>query len=158
MDCIFCQIVAGQAPCHKVWESDSHLAFLSIFPNTPGFTVVIPKQHHGSYAFEQTDEVLSELIKATKQVAQRLTQALPDVGRCGMFFEGYGVDHLHSKLMPLHGTGSSASFQRIEAMSDIFFTRYEGYLSSHDGRRADDAVLAALAASIRGDSAAGDAV
>lgn len=149
MSCIFCQIVQGHAPCHKVWENDSHLAFLSIFPNTPGFTVVIPKQHHGSYAFEQSDAVLCELIKATKQVAQLLTKALPDVGRCGMFFEGYGVDHLHSKLMPLHGTGSSASFQRIEAVSEKFFSRYEGYLSSHDGKRADDAALAALAASIR---------
>ncbi|WP_404881425.1 HIT family protein, partial [Klebsiella pneumoniae] len=29
MSCIFCQIVAGKAPCHKVWEDEHHLAFLS---------------------------------------------------------------------------------------------------------------------------------
>ena len=28
-----------QAPAHVVWEDDRHLAFLSIFPNTEGFTV-----------------------------------------------------------------------------------------------------------------------
>lgn len=39
MTCIFCQIVEGKAPCHKVWEDEHHLAFLSIFPNTDGFTV-----------------------------------------------------------------------------------------------------------------------
>lgn len=44
MTCIFCQIVEGKAPCHKVWEDEHHLAFLSIFPNTDGFTVVIPKK------------------------------------------------------------------------------------------------------------------
>lgn len=45
MTCIFCQIVEGKAPCHKVWEDEHHLAFLSIFPNTDGFTVVIPKKN-----------------------------------------------------------------------------------------------------------------
>lgn len=45
MSCIFCDIVAGKAPCHKIWEDDDHLAFLSIFPNTDGFSVVIPKAH-----------------------------------------------------------------------------------------------------------------
>lgn len=42
MTCIFCQIVEGKAPCHKVWEDEHHLAFVD-FPNTDGFTVVIPK-------------------------------------------------------------------------------------------------------------------
>jgi len=31
-ECVFCDIVAGKAPCHRVWEDDEHLAFLSIFP------------------------------------------------------------------------------------------------------------------------------
>jgi hypothetical protein len=44
--CIFCQIVTGQAPCHPIWEDDGHLAFLSIFPNTPGFSVLFPM--HGT--------------------------------------------------------------------------------------------------------------
>ncbi|MEG0280952.1 MAG: diadenosine tetraphosphate hydrolase, partial [Morganella sp. (in: enterobacteria)] len=30
MTCIFCEIVAGNAPCHKVWEDEKHLAFLSV--------------------------------------------------------------------------------------------------------------------------------
>lgn len=46
MDCIFCKIVKGQAPSHKIWEDEKHLAFLSTFPNTKGFTVVITKNHY----------------------------------------------------------------------------------------------------------------
>ncbi|MEL6092689.1 HIT family protein [Plesiomonas shigelloides] len=149
MSCIFCDIVAGKSPCHKVWEDDEHLAFLSIFPNTKGFTVVIPKEHHSSYAFEQSDEVLSKLVIATKQVALLLDKAFDDVGRTGMFFEGYGVDHLHSKLFPMHGTGNSSSFKLIESSSRKYFHRYEGYLSSHDCERGDDADLAELANMIR---------
>lgn len=58
MTCIFCQIVEGKAPCHKVWEDEHHLAFLSIFPNTDGFTVVIPKKHYPSYAFDLPPQAL----------------------------------------------------------------------------------------------------
>ncbi|WP_110598663.1 HIT family protein [Salinicola lusitanus] len=154
MSCIFCDIVAGRAPAHRIWEDESHLAFLSIFPNTEGFSVVIPKAHHGSYAFEQEDAVLRELIVATKQVARRLDRALEGVARCGMFFEGYGVDHLHAKLFPMHGTGDDAAFKPVESRVDKYFDVYEGYLSSHDYRRADDAGLAALAARIRATGAA----
>ncbi|KAA0020354.1 HIT family protein [Salinicola corii] len=149
MNCIFCDIVAGHAPAHRIWEDESHLAFLSIFPNTEGFSVVIPKAHYPSYAFDRDDEVLRQLIVATKQVARRLDRALDGVARCGMFFEGYGVDHLHAKLFPMHGTGDDAAFKPIESRVDKYFDVYEGYLSSHEYLRADDAELAALAARIR---------
>ena len=64
MGCIFCKFVQGELPCHKVWEDDEHLAFLSIYPNTRGGTVVIPKVHCSSYAFDQEDEVLTKLVLA----------------------------------------------------------------------------------------------
>jgi diadenosine tetraphosphate (Ap4A) HIT family hydrolase len=149
-DCIFCKIVTGEMPCHTVWEDEQHLAFLSIFPNTEGFTVVIPKQHYGSYAFAQSDEVLANLVLATKKVATILDNYFEDVTRCGMFFEGYGVDHLHSKLSPMHGGGEFSTGKSIEiAKPDIFFEQYPGYLSSHDAKRANDEQLSSLAAAIR---------
>lgn len=151
-DCIFCRIVAGEAPCHKVWEDEKHLAFLSIFPNTPGFTVVITKEHNPSYAFDNADAVLAGLVLASKAVAKKIDVAFDDVGRTGMFFEGFGVDHLHAKLFPMHGTKSDEWKQR-KSRVEKFFEHYEGYLSSHDYQRADDAELAAIAEKIRGSAA-----
>lgn len=149
-DCLFCKIVAGEIPCHQIWEDEKHLAFLSIFPNTEGFTVVTTKDHYGSYAFAQTDDVLSHLVVATKKVAQVLTNYFTDAARCGMFFEGYGVDHLHSKLSPMHGAGEFGEKSSTEhARPAEFFDKYPGYLSSHDYQRADDAALAELARNIR---------
>jgi histidine triad (HIT) family protein len=150
-DCIFCAIAQKKVPSHVVWESSTHLAFLSIFPNTEGFTVVIPKEHQGSYAFDQSDEVLSELVLATKQTANVLTNYFDDVSRCGMFFEGFGVDHLHSKLFPMHGTGDLKNWAPIESgnKNNTFFETYPGYLSSNDSLRADDDHLAELARKIR---------
>lgn len=148
--CIFCDIVSGKSPCHKVWEDSDHLAFLSIFPNTEGFTVVIPKKHYPSYAFELEDEVLMALVLATKRVARLLDAKLEDVGRTGMFFEGFGVDHVHSKLFPMHGTADLDSWRPLHHTVDKYFPRYEGYLSSHDYKRASDIELASLAARLRG--------
>ncbi|MDR0462171.1 MAG: HIT family protein [Christensenellaceae bacterium] len=44
-DCVFCKIIAGELPCTKVYEDDYVLAFLSIAPEQPGHTLVIPKEH-----------------------------------------------------------------------------------------------------------------
>ncbi|MBU0978843.1 MAG: HIT family protein [Patescibacteria group bacterium] len=149
-DCLFCAIVRGDVPSHTIWSDEKHLAFLSIFPNTQGFSVVMPKDHYTSYAFEQSDQVLSELIVATKKVAGLLDNYFEDVARCGMFFEGFGVDHLHSKLFPMHGTGGLEAWKNIESQSHKkFFKTYPGYLSSNDSIRADDKDLAQLAHQIR---------
>jgi len=145
MSCIFCDIVAGKSPCHKVWEDEHHLAFLSIFPNTKGVTVVIPKAHYSSYAFDLPDNELTALMLATKSVAKLLDAKLDDVGRTGMIFEGFGVDHVHAKLFPMHGTSDLKTWRPIESRVDKYFLQYEGYLSSHDHLRADDNELALLA-------------
>lgn len=148
-DCIFCKIAKGEAPCHKIWEDDKHLAFLSIFPNTEGFSVVITKEHYPSYAFDLHEEVLMGLTLAAQRVGKLLDEKLPDVGRTGMIFEGFGVDHVHAKLFPMHGT-KMESWRPVKSNVDKYFTEYEGYISSHDYKRADDDRLAESAKRIRG--------
>lgn len=147
-NCIFCKIIKGEAPAHKIWEDEKHLAFLSIFPNTEGFSVVVTKEHYPSYAFDLPEEVLIDLISATKKVAKLLDAKLEDVGRTGMIFEGFGVDHVHTKLFPMHGTKMS-EWKPLKSNVDKYFEKYEGYISSHDYKRADDERLAQLAKKIR---------
>jgi len=147
--CIFCAIAAGEAPAHTIWEGETHMAFLSIFPNTEGFTVVIPKEHHGSYVFAEDVGVIDALMRAAKEVAGVLDATFEDVGRTGLIFEGFGVDHLHAKLFPMHGTSDEAWKEGV-AKPHKYFERYEGYISSHDYERADDAKLSELAKRLRG--------
>jgi len=135
MDCLFCKIVAGEIPSHRVWEDERHMAFLTPFPNTEGFTVVIPKEHMPSYVFEAPEDVVHSLMLASKEVAKLLDGKLEDVGRTGVIFEGFGVDHLHAKLFPMHGT--RGEWEKRLANIDKYFDRYEGYISSHDYKRAE---------------------
>jgi diadenosine tetraphosphate (Ap4A) HIT family hydrolase len=74
-----------------VWEDEHHLAFLSIFPNTDGFTVVIPKKHYPSYAFDMPPQALADLVLATQKVAKLLDKAFDDVGRTGMFLKAMAL-------------------------------------------------------------------
>ncbi|MBI2128786.1 HIT domain-containing protein [Candidatus Woesearchaeota archaeon] len=148
-NCIFCKIVKGESPCHKIWEDKKHLAFLSIFPNTEGCSVIITKQHYSSYPFDLPDYVLKELIMATKKAAKLLDKKLEDVGRTAMIFEGFGIDHVHAKLFPMHGTANMKEWRPIKSDVNKYFKKYEGYISSHDYARADDKALEKLAKKIR---------
>ncbi len=147
--CIFCKIVKGELPCHKIWEDEKHLAFLSIYPNTEAFSVVITKDHDSSYAFDLPDEVLKDLIVASKKVGKLIDSKYSDVGRTGLIFEGFGVDHIHSKLFPMHGTATANSWKPIESRKTVFYEKYPGFISSHDADRMDDEKLAEIAKKIR---------
>ena len=148
MECIFCKIVGGDISCHKVWEDENFLAFLSIFPNTKGVTVVIPKEHYSSYVFDLPMDIRMNLVEAAGKVAKLLDLKLEDVGRTAMVFEGFGVDHVHAKLFPMHGT-KMETWQQINSNMEKYSDKYEGYISSHDAKRANDDDLAKLAEKIR---------
>jgi diadenosine tetraphosphate (Ap4A) HIT family hydrolase len=143
-DCIFCKIAKGELPSYKIWEDDKHLAFLSIFPNTPGVTVVITKDHYDSYFAELPDQVLSDLIKAAKIVAKQIDKNFEDVGRTGLVLEGFGINHMHAKLFPLHGTKTNDWQQRNSIKRDTF-EYYPGYISSNDGPQESEDNLKILA-------------
>ncbi len=125
---------------------------LSCFPAafSEGFAVVVTKDHYSSYIFALPDQVISGLTLAARDVAQLLDEKLEDVGRTGMIFEGFGVNHAHAKLFPMHGT-DSPSWEERKSSVDKYFDHYEGYISSHDYVRADDDKLEALAKKLRGE-------
>lgn len=148
-NCVFCKIVAQTIPSYPVYEDTEHLAFLSIFPNTEGVTVVIPKEHHTSYFADIPEEVVLKLFLTARKVAKLLDQNLDDVGRTAMVFEGFGVNHLHIKLFPMHGTKDMSEWKPIHSEVKIYFEKYPGYISTHDGEQADKEVLKTTAKKIR---------
>jgi diadenosine tetraphosphate (Ap4A) HIT family hydrolase len=71
MECIFCAIVAGEAPASPVYEDDQVLAFLDIRPVNPGHTLVISKVHYPSLA-ALDPEIGKHLFWVGQQVAAGL--------------------------------------------------------------------------------------
>lgn len=147
MSTIFDQIVSGEMPAWKIWEDDNYLAFLTPFANTPGQTVVIPKQNIGDYVFSLDDIAYIGLLNATKKVANILEKAF-ETPRVAMVFEGTGVAHVHAKLYPLHGklAGETAVWSKHQE----FYPEYVGYISTVEGPRMSDEELANIQQKIVG--------
>jgi len=145
-DCIFCQIVEGKISSHKIYEDDEHLAFLDIYPNTRGMTLVIPKKHFDSYVFDMPRENYLKLLEVSKKVAKALDRVLR-TKRTAMVMEGIGVNHAHIKLYPLHGI--EKKFEKNISKKVKFFDHYEGYIATFLGPRAKDEELEELASKIR---------
>ena len=101
MTCIFCNILAGKIPSHKVCEDSHTFAFLDIRPIRPGHTLVIPKAHVDHF-IDVPDGDYTPLMTATKRIARTL-QAVTKPARVGLVIAGFDVPHTHVHVIPLQG-------------------------------------------------------
>lgn len=100
---IFCQIVAGEIPSQKVYETENVLAFRDINPKAPVHVLIIPKKHIESVndVAEADEVILGEMILAAKEVAkqegisEKGYRLIANTGRDG----GQLVPHLHFHLL-----------------------------------------------------------
>ena len=124
-DCIFCQIATGDAPAHLVAEDDGALAFLDIFPQAEGHTLVIPREHCANI-FEIDDAA----IQATAALARRVAEAVraelePDglaVYQANGAAAGQTVWHYHVHLIPRR-KGDPFGFHGKQRADDGALTR-----------------------------------
>jgi histidine triad (HIT) family protein len=150
--CIFCGIIEGSINTPGMfWEDDNFMAFLSTYPNTEGFTVVVPKKHYGSDVLAMPDEIFGEFVLAAKKVSVILEKYFADVGRVGLIMEGTGIDHAHIKLFPMHGTEHlrTGEWKQHFSKNDTYFEKYLGYISSNDGPKGDEKKIKELAERLR---------
>jgi histidine triad (HIT) family protein len=73
--CIFCAILAGDAPASVLYEDDLVVAFMDIRPINPGHTLVIPRTHVASL-----NDVPAQAAERMLSVAQRIATSLPKTG------------------------------------------------------------------------------
>lgn len=102
-DCIFCKIVGGDIPSHKVYEDEHVFAFLDIHPVQPGHTLVIPKEHSGNI-FEIGEENWVQVQRAVHRIAKAVEDAAHADG-LGLRMNnrehgGQSVHHVHIHLIP----------------------------------------------------------
>ncbi len=121
-----------------VWEDQNYLAFLTPFPNTPGFTVLIPKYNQGDYVFSLDEKQYLDFMIATKTVAKILEKAF-ETPRVALVIEGTGVAHVHAKLIPLHG--KLAGQTDVWSKDTEFNEEYRGWLTTAEGPRMSDQQL-----------------
>jgi histidine triad (HIT) family protein len=103
MSCVFCAIVAGEAPAIRIYEDEHYLAVLDIRPFTRGHTLVLPKRHTVDL-IDTPPETLAEMIIIGQRIARaaRATE-LADATNIGIN-DGRAafqtVSHVHLHVLP----------------------------------------------------------
>ena len=105
-NCIFCKIVSGEIPCHKIYESDSFLAFLDINPIAPGHVQVIPKNHQ-RWVWDVPN--VGEYFEVVRKIALAQKKAFGiDMVRSQIY--GEEVPHAHIWVWP-EAPGDNKNFE-----------------------------------------------
>jgi histidine triad (HIT) family protein len=102
-DNIFAKILRGEMPAAKVYEDDEVLAFMDVFPQSRGHTLVVPKADVRNL-LDVDAATLQALIVRVQKVARAVRDALQPDGLTVMQFNGAAggqtVFHLHFHIIP----------------------------------------------------------
>jgi histidine triad (HIT) family protein len=98
--CVFCDILAGKAPSHKICEDELSMAILDINPFSRGHCLVIPKRHV-PWWHELSDEENASLFKVAKTVSEKMMATLEPDFVC-MYARGRRIPHTHIFLVPTY--------------------------------------------------------
>ena len=127
---IFAKILRGEMPAVRVFENDDVLAFLDVFPQARGHTLVIPKHSTARNFLDETPEVIGPLMLGVQRVARAVRAALNPDGLMISQFNGapagQTVFHLHVHIIPRwdgvalgrHGQGM-ADMDELKALAGL---------------------------------------
>lgn len=101
---VFAKILRGEIPCARIYEDEEILAFMDVFPQTRGHSLVISKTSKARNILDVEPEALSRLIAATQRIALATHNALSPDGLVITQFNGaeagQTVFHLHFHIIP----------------------------------------------------------
>ncbi|KAJ3217754.1 hypothetical protein HDU67_007309 [Dinochytrium kinnereticum] len=97
--CIFCKIIKGAIPSHKLIETELSYAFLDINPLSAGHALVIPK-FHAQFLHQVPDEYLADLLPTAKKIANALGAANYNILQNNGRLAHQEVDHVHFHIIP----------------------------------------------------------
>jgi len=125
---IFAKIIAGEAPAIKIFEDDVAVAFMDIFPQSPGHCLVVPKEPARNL-LDLSDDMAAKAIQSVQKLARAVEAALQPDGIVVTQFNGapagQTVFHLHFHIIPRwegkplgrHASGGMASTEELEPIA-----------------------------------------
>ena len=129
--CLFCKIIVGKIPAHRVYEDSETYAFLDINPLFPGHVLVAPKQHFATL-YDVPGEHVGPLFESAQLLAKAVESAVEAEGTFVAINNRVSqtVPHLHIHVIPR---------RRGDGLKGFFWPRHD-YRDEH----AREAVRAAI--------------
>lgn len=98
MPTLFSKIITGEIPSYKIYEDEYTYAFLDIFPQRKGHTLVVPKCEVDYFA-DVPEPYYSAIFQTAKLLAPAIKQATNCTRVCTTFL-GYEIPHCHYHVIP----------------------------------------------------------
>ncbi len=112
--CIFCNIVSGEIPSYKVYEDQTYLAFMDVFPRAKGHVLVIPKKHY-QWVYDVPE--FGAYFEIAKQVAIKV-QNVVQSDFVSFVTVGEAVPHAHIHILPqMLGKKQGITFTEVLSIS-----------------------------------------
>jgi histidine triad (HIT) family protein len=100
-DCIFCKIIGGEIPSHKVYEDENTVAFLDVNPTSKGHTLVVPKKHVETIdQASEMDYMWNTLVKVSQAVDEAFDPEGLNISQNNGEAAGQEVMHMHFHVTP----------------------------------------------------------
>lgn len=115
-DCIFCKIINGEIPCHKVYEDENVFAFLDANPTSRGHTLVVPKEHvENIHEASGMDYMWDAVVKVSDAVRDAFDAEGLNISQNNGEIAGQEVMHLHFHVTPRYtGDEIEVNYNRSE--------------------------------------------
>jgi len=127
---IFAKILRGQAPAVKIYEDHDVLAFMDVFPQSPGHCLVVSKTSRARNLLDVEPQVLCRLMTDVQRIARATVAALKPDGVVITQFNGapagQTVFHLHVHIIPRwadqplkgHSHGQMADRAELQSLAE----------------------------------------
>lgn len=129
-DNIFAKILRGDMPSVKVFEDETALAFMDVFPQAEAHTLVIPKNVEARNLLDMPTEKLGAFMERVQTVSRAVEKAIQPDGVVVTQFNGapagQTVFHLHFHIIPRwngkslsgHASGQMADMGELSALAE----------------------------------------
>jgi histidine triad (HIT) family protein len=133
VDCLFCRIVSGETPAHRVLDEPQVVGFLDARPVFKGHVLLVPRTHLDTLS-DLPEPLFGPLFGAAQRVSDAVRSTL---GAQGSFVAvnnvvSQSVPHLHVHVVPrTKGDGLRGFFwPRTKYADDTEAADYAGRLSN----------------------------
>lgn len=113
MSTLFSRIIAWEIPSFKIYEDEFVYAFLDIFPQKLGHTLIVPKIEIDHFS-EVPEPYYSRIFQVAKKLASAIKTATNCTRVCTMMI-GYEVPHCHYHLIPTMQLSDAIFSQKPQA-------------------------------------------
>jgi histidine triad (HIT) family protein len=104
-DNVFAKIIRGEMPCYRIYEDESVLSFLDIFPKSEGHAIVIPKKPSRNLLGLNSKDI-GRVFGAVQRISKAVNNTLsPDgiiITQLNGSAAGQTVFHSHVHIIPCY--------------------------------------------------------